>query len=361
MNYHDIRQLQAIRGYPALSILLPTYRTVPENRNDPIRVKNLVTEAQKRLLQEFNAREIAPLLKRLDEVVAQIDYAHLLDGLAIFVSNDSSYSYRLLFAPESRVIVDETFATRDLIRALHYAERYWVLVLSEKPTRLFEGSGETLSEVQGRSFPMSFEGPGGATRLPGGTGIEASTYSDVKHEQFFKSVDDAYKLIATEDPLPLVVVGVDRTLAFFQQASIHTASILVTVKGNYDKASPSELARIVWPLVHEKLSERTHDVLAELERAENTRKCVSTIGEVWRMAHEGRGDTVIVEKGFTYPATVDETGTMLSPAADATLPGVDDDAVDTIVETVMAKGGRVEFVNDGMLAKYQRIALILRF
>ncbi len=361
MNYHDIRQLQKVQGYPALSILLPTYRTVPENRNDPIRMKNLVTEAQKRLLQEFKAREITPLLKRLDETVAHIDYSHLLDGLAIFVNNDAAYTFHLPFSPVARVVVDETFATRDLIRALHYAERYWVLVLSEKPTRLLEGSGDALSEIQGRGFPMTFEGPGGVTRLPGGTGIEASTYSDVKHQQFFKSVDDAYKQIATDDPLPLVVVGVDRALAFFQRASAHTASILVTVKGNYDKATPSELAHIIWPLVHEKLSERSHDVLAELERAEDTRKCVSTIGEVWRMVHEGRGDTIVVEKSFMYPATVDETGMILSPADDATTPGVDDDAVDTIVETVMAKGGRVLFVDDGMLTKYQRIALILRF
>jgi len=333
VNYHEIRQLQAVHGYPALSILLPTYRTVPENRNDPIRVKNLVAEAQKRILQEFNAREIAPLLKRLDEAVAHIDYPHLLNGLAIFVNNDVSYTYHLPFSPVARVIVDETFATRDLIRAMHYVERYWVLVLSEKPTRLFEGAGDTLSEIQGRGFPMTFEGPGGATRLPGGTGIEASTYSDVKHQQFFKAVDETYKSIATEDPLPLIVVGADRVLAFFQGVSAHTASILVTVKGNYDKALPSELARIVWPLIQDKLSERSHTVPAELERAENTRTCVSTIGEVWRMARDGRGDTVVVEKSFAYPATVDETGRMISPADDATAPGVDDDAVDTIVDT----------------------------
>ena len=360
MNYHDIRQVQAIHGYPSLSILLPTYRTVPENRNDPVRVKNLVTEAQNRLLQEFTARDIAPLLNRLQEVVAQIDYPHLQDGLAIFVNNDVSYLYDLPFQPVARVVVDETFATRDLVHALHYGERYWVLVLSEKPTRLFEGSGDNISETKGRGFPMTFEGPGGATRLPGGQGIESTTHSDTKHQQFFKEVDDAYKLVTIEDPLPLVVVGVDRYLAFFQNASTNN-NVLATIKGNYDKASPSELAKLVWPLVHEKLGVQRQQVLDELEQAEHSRKCVSTIGEVWRMAKEGRGAMLVVEKGFVYPAHIDSTGTSISPASDATAPSVDDDAVDTIIETIMAKGGRVVFVDDGTLTKYQRIAMILRF
>lgn len=45
MNRFDVQRLQSMRGYPFLSLLLPTHRTVPANLQDPIRVRNLVKEA----------------------------------------------------------------------------------------------------------------------------------------------------------------------------------------------------------------------------------------------------------------------------------------------------------------------------
>ncbi len=88
MNRHDVKLLQKNSGYPALTITLPTHRTSPENRQDPIRVSNLVAEAQERLLAEFSKREIEPLLSRLDELVETIDYRYSLDGLVLFVNRD---------------------------------------------------------------------------------------------------------------------------------------------------------------------------------------------------------------------------------------------------------------------------------
>ncbi|MFN3332806.1 MAG: hypothetical protein ACK47M_09880 [Caldilinea sp.] len=79
------------------------------------------------------------------------------------------------------------------------------------------------------------------------------------------------------------------------------------------------------------------------------------------MAHEGRGRLLLVEEDFHYPATVDESGMILSPAADPETPGIIDDAVDEIIETVLAKQGKVVFVENGQLAAHQRIALILRY
>ena len=83
--------------------------------------------------------------------------------------------------------------------------------------------------------------------------------------------------------------------------------------------------------------------------------------EVWHTAQEGRGSTLIVETGFHYPARLDETGQFLIPAEDPTAPDVIDDAVDNVIETVMSKGGKVVFVDDGVLEQYQHIAMILRY
>ena len=174
MNRHDVRLLQAIREYPSVSIILPTYRTAPENLKDPIRVKNLVKEDEDRLLQEFTWREVDSLTSRLNDLVERIDYQYTTEGLAIYVNKDFSRAFALPFKPAEQVVVDETFATRNLVLALSRTQRYWLLALGENITRLFEGVRESLIEVTEGGFPMTNEGPGAATRLPGGQGINTS-------------------------------------------------------------------------------------------------------------------------------------------------------------------------------------------
>ena len=88
MNLHDLHELQDVHTYPCLTITLPTHRTRPDNRQDPIRVKNLVTEGTQRLLGEFSKREVAPLLDRLNALVDRLDYEYTLDGLVLAVNHD---------------------------------------------------------------------------------------------------------------------------------------------------------------------------------------------------------------------------------------------------------------------------------
>lgn len=361
MNRHDVLLLQQISGYPALTITLPTHRTSPDNRQDPIRLRNLVTEATNRLLGEFSKREIDPLLARLEELVDRIDYRQTLDGLALFVNQDFGNAYSLPFSLQERVAVDSTFVTRDLVFALNRTARYWLLVLSEKPTRLYEGTRDTLIEVQGEGFPMTHEGPGGAQALPGGFGIDRSAQRDERHLQFFRAVDNALKPFLADDPLPLVVVGVDRFLAFFNEVTSHPNAVLTALLGSHDKTSPFELGQLVWPQVKDALAVRRQQYLAELEDAVGAQKVASTVGEVWRLANEGRGRLLLVEEDFHFPGRLDETGIHLLPASDSNAPGVITDAVDDIIETVLSKQGNVVFTDNGQLEKHQRIALILRY
>lgn len=356
----DVRLLQQVTGHPCLTITLPTHRTAPENQQDSLRLKNLVKEAANRLVSEFGKREVEALLKRLDNLTGTIDFRFMLDGLALFVTQDFARAFRLPFQIKEKVVIGETFFTRDLVYALNHSTRYWVLVLSEKPTRLYEGANHDLTEIEAGGFPMIHEGPGGEAPLPGGFGVNKSAHRDERHRQFFRKVDEALKPFLAADPLPLIVVGVDRFLAFFNEVSTHTKAVIGTVAGSHDKTSPHELGKLVQPLVDQHRDEKRLEALEQLDRAVSERKFVSTIGEVWRMSQEGRGDLLLVEEDFHYPGRLDENGTLV-PADDPSAPDAMEDAVDDVIETVLNKQGRVVFVENGKLEKHGRIAMILRF
>lgn len=361
MNRHDIHLLQQISGYPAVTITLPTSRTFPENRQDRIRVRNLASQAADRLLSEFDKREVGPLLARLDQLVETLEYRHTLDGLALFVNRDFARAFKLPFTLKERLIVGENFFTRDLVFAANRTPRYWTLVLTEKPTRLFEATRDDLIEVQEEGFPLVHEGPGGEQSLPGGFGVRKSAYRDERHRQFFRQVDSALKPFLIDDPLPLAVVGVDRFLAFFNEVTDHKDAILTTLTGSHSRTSAHRIGQLIWPLMKAELAKQRLQYLADLDRAIGERRFVSTAGEVWRMANQGRGRLLLVEEDFHFPARLDESGAHLLPAEDPTAPDVIDDAVDEIIETVLSKQGKVVFVENGQLEAHQRIALTLRY
>ena len=116
------------RGYPCLTITLPTHRTAPDNHQDPIRLKNLVRQATERRAGELGKREVAAVVGQLEQLADGIAHDHNLDGLALFVSADLAQGYRLPFALPERVVVEDRFFTRDLVYALNRSPRYWVPV-----------------------------------------------------------------------------------------------------------------------------------------------------------------------------------------------------------------------------------------
>lgn len=110
MNKREVRTIQAMNTYPSISILMPTHRTAPDNRQDPIRLKNLITETLNRLTQEFSGRNIAPYADKLNAIYETIDFQNTLDGLALYISDQYVGVFLLPFSIKERVVIDNTFA-----------------------------------------------------------------------------------------------------------------------------------------------------------------------------------------------------------------------------------------------------------
>ena len=204
---------------------------------------------------------------------------------------------------------------------------------------------------------MQMTGPGATAPLP----YDAdSSYRDDRHRRFFQQVDSAFTRYAQHDALPLIVGGVDRQVSFFQEVSLHTQAIAGILRGSFDRATIPEITPEVWSIVQSVREKQRADALQLLDDAMGAQNVVSTIGEVWRLAQEGRGNLLLVEKNYHVPAILTENGGLkLVDQSGGT--DVMDDAVDEVIEVVLAKGGNVVIMDDEALSVHQRIALILRW
>lgn len=358
LSRSELKAFQAHREYPSVTLLAPTHRTAPANKKDPIKFKNLLQEATDRLHGEFKKREVAGVVDNLKRLVKNYDWEHSLDGLALLASKETATAVKLPFRVKPRTVIDETFATRDLVYAFNRATPYRVLMLSHN-VRLFDAWADVLDEHTDKPFPMVHKGPGGAAKLPGGVGVNRSAVRDDAMRQFFRSVDEALAPIHKAKPLPLVLVGVERNLAFFQEVTQHALAVVGMLAGNHDETQPHKLGKLAWPIYDAGGTRRRTDALVELDSAVGVQRHNSGVDQVWRAAVNGMVKTLFVEKTFKYPADVSPEGDRLT---DYTGDGPNslDDAVDEIIEKVMETGGDVHFYGEGDLDVHQGIAAVLR-
>jgi hypothetical protein len=352
-----LKSWQAHRDYPSVSILAPTHRTAPSNKQDPIKVKNLVRKATDRLHGEFKKREVAAVVENLREAVRKVDWEHTLDGLALFANKERSAAVSLPFRVKPRAVIDETFATRDVVYAFNRAAPYRVLVLSHN-CRLYDAWTTVLDEHIAKPFPMAHRGPG-LSKRPGVYGINPSAKRDEAYRAFFRSIDAGVDALQRVNPLPLVVVGVERNLAFYQEVTQQSDAIAGMLAGNHDWTSPSALGKLVWPVFEAGATRCRTEALVQLDSAVGVHRYASGIDQVWRAAIGAKCRTLLVEKEFKYPADLSPEGDQLVPYTGRGV-GALDDVVDEVIERVMSAGGEVFFYPAGDLDVHQRIAAVLR-
>jgi len=176
---------------------------------------------------------------------------------------------------------------------------------------------------------------------------------------FFRSVDDSLAVVQKSNPLPLIVVGVERNLAFYREVTHQAAVILGMLAGNHDRTSPSALGKLVWPVFDSGATLRRTEALVQLDQAVSAHRHASGIDQVWRAAVGAKCRTLLVEKEFKYPADLSPEGARLLPYTGKGASSLDD-AVDEVIERVMDSGGDVFFYPPGDLDVHQKIAAVLR-
>lgn len=344
-----------------MTVVVPTHRTFPENKADPIELKNAIAEVTTRLTDEFGKRTAQSMVERLESLTADLDFNHLTDGIALYVGGEGDESIDELVmlpdTPERNVSIGESFAVRSLNKALNRSSRYWLLALSESPTRLYLGERTDLSEVKTGEFPMVMEGPGGTEGLPTGYGKRTSAHRDERHRQFFRTVSAEFSPLLKGDPLPVVVAGVERYHAFLSEVDPTMESHIVgRLTGNFDKTPRDQMGERAWEIVSDTLARMRDEAAEKAASALGRSEATTGLDDVYQSAIAGRVDTLVAKEGFTLPARLVENQLVpLGAGEDPHDPEVVDDAIDLVASAVIAHGGKVYFspaieAVDGMVA-----------
>jgi hypothetical protein len=311
MNRALLAELQRLTAYPSVTLLLTT------TPSDPMRDVDV---------------------RQLDAMVVEATLQRSTRAVALCASPDHGAIVRLGREVRQRIVVDDTFATRDMVADLNRTAVFRVVTVSDRKVRVLHGDRNRLAELRDAQWPLvrdELESTNGWSR----------------------AMADAIATECADIAMPTIVAGVARTARDVVDAAKMTP--IGTINGAHDRSGWAELHQHAWPLVVDWMRQDGERAMERLDEARGAQRFAGGIDEVWMLAHDGRVQLLVVEEGYDLPARL-EDGRLIA-ADDREAPGVIDDAVDELIEAVLRMGGETVIVPTDTLADHARVAAVLRY
>ncbi|WP_328908393.1 chemotaxis protein [Streptomyces sp. NBC_00234] len=361
-----LQDLRATRPYPALSLTMPTHRRAPENAQDAVRLRNLVAEASNRLEADPDvSREVRAAIKeQLDRAVAEVDPRRALESLVVLATADEYQIWQLPRTAPERVILSDTYLTRNLVAAKAQATPFWALTVSAEHATLWSGTTDAVHQEERSGFPLKAPHEAPNPQREERIGDTPSTFSNEDTRQFLRTVDEQLRTLLAADPRPLYLVGLAPALAMLDEVGEASKSAAGRVtKGAPADTAPAELLKELRPALDSHRKRTAEEIEGRLDVARGSRSFAGGLDEVWAAVREGRAGLVAVEEHFQ--TTVEVTDEHLEPVAPGAVQGatgdIREDIVDELIEAALNSGSEVVFLADDSLSEHGGIAAALRY
>ena len=348
----DVSRLATQRHPISLSILMattPAQRMLPGDRAT---LQGLTLDALRRLDEEPDQRAVAHTRAALAATIAQAQTGPTDSGLAILASPEGTHLLHLRVAPRDRVVLDPTFATRDLVRSVAEDPAFLTLVIDGRAARLLHYGQRYTRPILGHDFPMlrPVQGP----RAPIGTGARAR---QERARAFLREVDSRLARRIDEYRLPVVLIASERTAADFL-AVAPARRISAVVRTGHPHMPMAELEQVARTALADHVRDRAAAALDTVAVRLAHGRAVAGLEAAWAAIDQSDPDLLVVERTHEAPARLAPDG--LDFVSDPEELGVLDDAVDELIEAAVARGIEVVTVPDGALARHGHLVLALR-
>lgn len=353
-----LKEIKDIRSENCITIIATTHRTKPDYLNDGLRLKNLIKEAEDRLMADTTKRNAKSLVEKLNKLAAEIDHSQNLESLMLFVNDEVAKYTRLPITVEDRVVIDDTFATRDLVRAMHLETHYYILVLSQEKIRLIEAMNDKIIQEIGSPFP--FENTQYFSKNRAANAIASRQTSLIA--EYFNQADKRVNDVRKDNPLPVLICGLEENHNEYIKVADKKHSIFdVFLSKNKINDTAHSIVAESWEIVKDFLIQKNNERKVELKKAVGENKFLSDTNEIWKAISEGRIQTLFIEQGLFQPAVMKDDEIVYVSNEERNDTGVIDDIYDEMIEANMDFGGDVVFLPKGELTKFNGFGAITRY
>ncbi len=391
LSHDELKILLDNSQSPCVSLYMPMQKAGTETRQNPIRFKNLIREAEERLnamgMRHTEAIDFLQPAKELDTTDFWQNQDH---GLAIFISPQMFRYYRLPMEFQELVVVSSSeadgkshFHIKPLLHLINSDGKFYLLALSQKDIKLFEGTGYSLNEVEVENMPRSIDealmeddiqkgvqhriatSRGGTTnpsQQPGdvhGQGSPDRDQHQVNILQFFHIVDRAVHEKIRGENAPLMLMGVEYLFPIYQEANTYPYFVEAGINGNPEVIKPEELHKQAWPIVEPLFHHNQQSAMALYQQLAGTGTTSSDIKEIVSATYCQRVDSMFVPIDREIWGKFDPD-TMTVDLHSEPEPD-DEDMLDLAAIQTLINGGKVYTVKSQEMPNGAPLAAIFRY
>ena len=364
----DLRRLTAAQRGPCVSIFMPTHATGPDGQQDKLRLKNLLVQAERGLVdQGVRGPEAKKLLEPVRDLPAEPGFwEKRSQGLAVFVTEGLWNRFRVPLSLVETVVVNRRFQVKPLLPLVGLNDQFFVLALSQNRVRFFEGRQFSMSEMKVDGLPQDLEqvlnhdsgermtlAHSGARKPPGkasvvvhGMGGEREPSKD-ELAQYFRAVDAALREPLREQRAPLVLAGVQYLLPIYREVSSYGHLAEQELPGNPDHLSERELHARTWPLIQTRLESAWQDAVAKYRKLAGTGKTSDDLHRIVPAARQGQVEALFVDRTAHRWGAFDPASGQVTVRDSSARELGDDDLLDyAAVETLLHRGAVYALAKD---------------
>lgn len=371
----DIRLLQALAARPpapTISLYLPVHHPGAEQRQDLIRLKNLIHQARPLLIDEVGAQLSDHLLGRILAVCHDPEFlAHADGAVAFFASEQDLVYFRLPLAVAEQVIVNGHCHLKPLLPLLAGDGRFYVLELTQQGVHLHAGTRFGLHQIE-LAAPGMLDGEDDRQPPERSTGVRtagrgATRYFSTSDQYdakdriraYFRRIDACVCSLLHAERAPLVTAGVEYLLPLYWEVNSYPHLIQAGITGATAELSPRTLHDRAWTIVAPHFAKAADEAYARYIQLRGTVRASESLADILRAAHQGRIEDLFAasdsERWGTYGANQDMLREHL-PRAQG-----DEELLNTAVIHGLATRANVQVLPRALMPNRAEVAAVFRY
>lgn len=300
-KYNDLVNLNNEDGLK-VTMTLPTHRTAPDNKSDPIVFKNLMKQAEEKLLEKIPNSGAKPYLEQLDAISMDHElFNNCLDSMVVFVSKQNALTLCLSTPLKESVIVSETL---NLMPYFEYEDKYqkvYGLDLRKDSFTFYELDryGQSQKDVdiisEFSELYDDFDNDSNLNFSSQGTFHgHRSSGEEVDNDKvkYFRYLNREFNEYLRHHPLPLVVFGTTENIALFEKMSDLEFEKADKPFKDYDSDELKEIVEKGLDTINSEVRENFETKLAYATRDDKVNHDPESIKEDLQ---QGRIDTLVIK------------------------------------------------------------------
>ena len=378
-----VEQAQGI----CVSIYMPMVEGGSEVRQNPIRFKNLVKQAQQKLVENgFEEDAANEFLRPMTEELDRDEFWENQDkGLAIFVTEGFHRYYQVPRELFELVVVTDQFHLKPLLPLLTGDGTFYLLELSQKQVKLYEGDRYHIREVTIPDLPQNmdetlqydetaadgqfrigtsagasnFNNSSAGTGVFHGQGAGDRDQNNRRYEQFFHAIDHALHDFLNGKRAPLVLASVEYLMPIYREANTYPHLVEAGITGNVKVEKPEELHAEAWTIVEPYFLKAEEEATDYYHNLSSTELISTELEETVAAAYYGRVQQLFVPVGVQRWGKFDPMANEIQVHSEAQ-PG-DEDLLDAAAIQTLINGGIVYAVKPEKMPDEAAIAAVFRY